>query len=301
MEIRPMFVVGIMLLGSAAAQQPAAPKNSSASPAKAQATAPAKAQPTPAAKLPDAPKSQGGAAFATPKEKASYALGMYFGSLLHRQGITADDVNLDVFQHGLKDSASGDKTLLTEEEERATLQQWQTDMRAEVAAKNKKEGEAFLAANKTKEGVVALPDGLQYKILTPGTGPKPAATDTVACNYRGTFINGTEFDSSAKGGKPVTFPLNGVIKGWTEALQLMPTGSKWQLFIPSDLAYGEPGRGPIPPNSTLVFEVELVSIQPPKTPEAPKASEQPKSPEQPKPNEPAKPSEPPKPPATPKP
>src|SRR5262249_37364518 len=295
MEIRPMFVVGIMLLGSAAAQQPVAPKNPPASPAKAQPAAPAKAQPTPAAKLPEAPKSQGAAAFATPKEKASYALGMYFGTLLHRQGIAAEDVDLDVLQHGLKDAAGGGKTLLTEEEERATLQQWQGELRAQLAAKNKKEGAAFLAANKPKEGVVTLPSGLQYKILTAGTGPKPAATDTVACNYRGTFINGTEFDSSAKSGKPVTFPLNGVIKGWTEALQLMPTGSKWQLFIPPDLAYGEPGRGPIPPNSTLVFEVELVSIEPPKAPEPRKAPEQPKAPEQTKPNEP------PKPPATPKP
>jgi FKBP-type peptidyl-prolyl cis-trans isomerase FklB len=286
MEIRPMFVVGIMLLGSAVAQQPAAPKNP---------PPPAKAQPTPATKLPEAPKSQGSAAFATSKEKASYALGMYFGSVLNRQGVAIDDVDLDVLQHGLKDAAGGGKTLLTEEEERATLQQWQTDMRAQVAAKNKKEGEAFLAANKSKEGVVTLPSGLQYKILSAGSGPKPTATDTVSCNYRGTFIKGTEFDSSAKAGKPVTFPLNGVIKGWTEALQLMPTGSKWQLFIPSDLAYGEQGRGPIPPNSTLIFEVELVSIQPPK------AAEPPKAPEPPKPNEQPKPNEPPKPPATPKP
>lgn len=276
MVIRSMFVVGMVLLGSVAAQQPAP---------KTQPAPAGKAQPTPATKLPEAPaaKTQGSAAFATPKEKASYALGMYFGGLIHRQGVAADDIDVSVLQQGMKDALAGGKTLLTEEEERATLQQWQNDQRAQSAAKNKKEGDAFLAANKSKEGVVTLPSGLQYKILTAGTGPKPAASDTVACNYRGTFINGTEFDSSFKEGQPRTFPVTGVIKGWTEALQLMPTGSKWQLFIPPDLAYGEPGRGPIPPNSALVFEVELVSIQPPKTPEPPKGTEQPKPSEPPKP------------------
>ena len=131
------------------------------------------------------------------------------------------------------------------------------------AAANKTEGEAFLAANKAKEGVVTLPSGLQYKILTAGTGPKPTASDSVVCNYRGTLIDGTEFDSSYKRGKPVTFGVGQVIKGWTEALQLMPVGSKWQLFIPSSLAYGEGGepRGGIGPNATLIFEVELLSIQ----------------------------------------
>jgi FKBP-type peptidyl-prolyl cis-trans isomerase FklB len=118
--------------------------------------------------------------------------------------------------------------------------------------------------------VVTLPSGLQYKVLVAGTGPKPAATDSVVCNYRGTLLDNTEFDSSYKSGQPATFPVSGVIKGWTEALQLMPTGSKWQLFIPSDLAYGERGRAPIEPNATLIFEVELLSIQPkaiqPKTP-----------------------------------
>jgi FKBP-type peptidyl-prolyl cis-trans isomerase len=131
----------------------------------------------------------------------------------------------------------------------------------EASAANKKEGDAFLAANKAKEGVVTLPSGLQYKIITAGTGPKPAATDSVVCNYRGTLIKGTEFDSSYKHGEPVTFTVNGVIKGWTEALQLMPVGSKWQLFIPSDLAYGDRGAGAdIGPGSTLIFEVELLSI-----------------------------------------
>ena len=127
---------------------------------------------------------------------------------------------------------------------------------------NQKEGAAFLAANKTKEGVVTTSSGLQYKVLKQGDGPKPTATDSVVCNYKGTLINGTEFDSSYKRGQPATFPVNGVIKGWTEALQLMPTGSKWQLFVPADLAYGARGAGQdIGPNATLIFEVELLSIQ----------------------------------------
>jgi FKBP-type peptidyl-prolyl cis-trans isomerase FklB len=168
--------------------------------------------------------------------------------------------------------------LLTEEEARAALVAAQNDMRKKVQDKmqqagegNKKEGDAFLAANKTKEGIVTLPSGLQYKILTPGTGPKPTASDTVVCNYRGTLIDGKEFDSSYKRGQPATFAVGGVIKGWTEALQLMPAGSKWQLFIPPDLAYAERGAGAdIGPNATLIFEVELLSIQsksPEKTPD----------------------------------
>ena len=119
-----------------------------------------------------------------------------------------------------------------------------------------------MAGNKTKEGIVTLPSGLQYKIMKEGTGPKPTASDSVVCNYRGTLINGTEFDSSYKRGQPATFPVNGVIKGWTEALQLMPVGSKWQLFVPADLAYGDRGAGAdIGPDATLIFEVELLSIE----------------------------------------
>jgi FKBP-type peptidyl-prolyl cis-trans isomerase len=170
---------------------------------------------------------------------------------------------------GLKDALAGGKTALTEDQARAALMEVQNEMRKKQQAEmqaageaSKKEGDAFLAANKAKEGVVTLPSGLQYKILTQGTGPKPTATDSVVCNYRGTLINGTEFDSSYKRGEPATFPVSGVIKGWTEALQLMPVGSKWQLFVPSDLAYGERSPGPeIAPDSTLIFEVELLSIQ----------------------------------------
>jgi FKBP-type peptidyl-prolyl cis-trans isomerase FklB len=203
----------------------------------------------------------------TPKEKFSYALGMKMGANFKKQQVEVDPV---ILERGLKDALAGGKTLLTDEQAQSALMEVQNEMRQKQMAKMQAEGEAnkkagadFLAANKAKEGVVTLPSGLQYKILTEGTGPKPAATDTVECNYRGTLIDGKEFDSSAKTGKPVSFPVNGVIKGWTEALQLMPVGSKWQLFIPSDLAYGDRGAGAdIGPGATLIFDVELVSIKP---------------------------------------
>jgi FKBP-type peptidyl-prolyl cis-trans isomerase len=187
------------------------------------------------------------------------------------QGLHDKSVPFDpaILARGLKDGLTGGKTLLTDAEAQAVLSEVQTELRKKQDEKthaageaNKKDGDAFLAANKGKEGVVTLPSGLQYKILTAGKGPKPTADDSVVCNYRGTLINGTEFDSSYKRGEPATFPVGGVIKGWTEALQLMPVGSKWQLFVPSDLAYGERGPSPeIGPNSTLIFEVELLSIQ----------------------------------------
>jgi FKBP-type peptidyl-prolyl cis-trans isomerase len=217
-----------------------------------------------------APKTQAGqpdsSPFKTPKEKQSYALGMYIGDNFRRQSVEIDPTT---FQQGMKDAMAGGKTQLTEDEAKSVLMALQQEARAkeeekqkQLAVTNKSEGDAFLAANKSKEGVVTLPDGLQYKILTPGSGPKPALTDTVTVNYKGTLINGKEFDSSYKRGQPATFPVGGVIKGWTEALQLMPVGSKWQLWIPATLAYGEQQRGPdITPNSTLVFEVELLSIQ----------------------------------------
>jgi len=187
---------------------------------------------------------------------------MSIGTGLHRQGVPVDAA---LVARGLRDAMTGAKPLLTDDEMKAVLTQLQGQVREqqqaktiEAAAGNKKIGEVFLAENKTKDGVVTLPSGLQYKVLTAGTGPKPAATDTVSCNYRGTFIDGKEFDSSK--GTPISFGVTGVIKGWTEALQLMPVGSKWQLFIPSDLAYGDGGRPGIPPGSTLLFDVELVSI-----------------------------------------
>ena len=204
----------------------------------------------------------------TQKDKASYAIGMNIGKNLKKDSV---DVDPAVMLRGLKDALAGGKLLLTDEEAKTALTTLQAEVRVKEEAKakaaaveNKKTGEAFLAANKTKEGVVTLPNGLQYKIIKEGTGPKPTAEDTVLCHYRGTLIDNTEFDSSYKRGQPLKIPVGGVIKGWTEAIQLMPAGSKWQLFIPSDLAYGERGApgSPIGPNSALVFEVELISIEP---------------------------------------
>jgi FKBP-type peptidyl-prolyl cis-trans isomerase FklB len=200
------------------------------------------------------------------KEKNSYALGMNIANTVKGQGI---DIDSNAFVQGVKDAMTGGKTLLTDEEMAAVLAVLQTEMNAKAAEKlkvvsdaNKAAGAAFLAENKTKEGVVTLPSGLQYKILTAGTGPKPSLTDVVICNYRGTLLDGKEFDSSYKRGQPAGFPVNRVIKGWTEALQLMPVGSKWQLFIPSELAYADRGAGAdIGPGATLIFEVELISIQ----------------------------------------
>jgi FKBP-type peptidyl-prolyl cis-trans isomerase FklB len=194
----------------------------------------------------------------TEKDRFSYALGMNIAEYLHRIFVGADQVDPALITRGIKDSLTG-KTLFTEQDARATLTEASVNFRKQYEEANK----AFLESNKTKEGVVALPSGLQYKVLQASSGPKPTASDTVECLYRGTFIDGTEFDSSARhGGTPATFPVTGVIKGWTEALQLMPAGSKWQIFVPSELAYGPAGKPPaIAPNSTLIFEVELVSIK----------------------------------------
>jgi FKBP-type peptidyl-prolyl cis-trans isomerase FklB len=270
-----LLAASMMLAGTTLAQQAPAAKTPPATPAKP------KTSTTPAAKARAAtPGTQAPLALKTSKDKFSYALGMNLGANLNRQGV---DVDPTILQRGFKDGLAGGKTLLTEDEARAALLEVQTEIRKKMQEKmqaegdaNKKAGDAFLAANKTKEGVVTLPDGLQYKILKEGSGAKPTTTDSVVCNYRGTLINGTEFDSSYKRGQPATFPVGGVIKGWTEALQLMPVGSKWQLFIPSALAYGEraPG-GEIGPNSTLIFDIELLSIEQKKEEKAPeKAPEQ---------------------------
>ena len=250
-----------MLPCSMAQQTPSAP------PTKAPAATPQKSQQSVAPKSPQtAAKAKAPFTLKTPKDKASYAMGMNIGNGLRKQSV---DIDPAILARGLRDAFSNGKTLLTDEEVRTILTQLQADMRkkqqevAQVAAENnKKQGIAFLEANKTKDGVVTLPSGLQYKVLQEGTGAKPTLTDSVVCNYRGTLLDNTEFDSSYKRGQPITIPVTGVIKGWTEALQLMPVGSKWQLFVPSDLAYGERGAGgPIGPNATLIFEIELVSIQ----------------------------------------
>jgi len=184
--------------------------------------------------------------------------GKKLAEIFQKQSIPFDPA---ILARGMKDGLAGGKTLLTDQEAQAVMDAVRSDVIKKAQATSRKEGDDFLAANKGKEGVVVLPSGLQYKILRAGTGPKPTASDTVVCNYSGTLINGTEFDSSYKRGQPAKFAVTGVIKGWTEALQLMPVGSKWQLFIPSDLAYGESGNQGIAPNSTLIFEIELLSIE----------------------------------------
>jgi FKBP-type peptidyl-prolyl cis-trans isomerase FklB len=200
--------------------------------------------------------------FKTQKEKLSYSIGLNIGANLKSQGIEVDP---QIVAKALADVYAGKKAVMSEAEVQETLTTLQNDMKTKAQAQaddNKKKGDAFLAANGKKPGVVTLPSGLQYKVIKNGTGPKPKSTDSVVANYRGTLLNGTEFDSSYKRNQPATFPLNGIIKGWTEALQLMPVGSKWQLFIPPALAYGERGAGGvIGPNETLIFEVELVSIK----------------------------------------
>jgi FKBP-type peptidyl-prolyl cis-trans isomerase FklB len=256
-----------------AQQTPAATTPAATTPAAPAATTPKAATTAkpPVKKTGTATKSAAAApALTTRKDKFSYALGMNIGNG-YKQGLEKQSVEFDanLIAQGVKDALSGAKMRLTEDEAKAVLTEVQTEVNKErqekmkeASAKNKAGGEGFLAANKSKEGVVTLPSGLQYKILTAGIGPKPTASDQVNCNYRGTLIDGTEFDSSYKSGKPATFGVGQVIKGWTEALQLMPIGSKWQLFIPSSLAYGERGGpgGAIGPNEALIFEVELVSI-----------------------------------------
>ncbi|HEX4646579.1 MAG TPA: FKBP-type peptidyl-prolyl cis-trans isomerase [Verrucomicrobiae bacterium] len=219
---------------------------------------------------PPAEKTDFSKIFKNDAEKISYAIGMNAGNSIKNSLKGVDvDVDVDALAKGIKEAASGGQTLITEEQDREILMTFQGEMRSkqmekrkELGEKNKKEGEEFLAKNKSEAGVTTLPSGLQYKILTEGKGEMAKATDEVTVNYRGTLIDGTEFDSSYKRGKPATFRVTGVIKGWTEALQLMKTGSKWKLFIPSDQAYGERGSGAnIGPNAVLIFEVELVSIQ----------------------------------------
>jgi len=196
------------------------------------------------------------------KDKMSYIIGMDIGNNLKKQSI---DVEPNILAKGVKDALTGGKPLLTEQEIRETMTAFQNEMRVKqevVARKNKEQGDSFLADNKKKEGVKTLQSGLQYKVIKVGVGKKPKLNDYVTTHYRGTLIDGTEFDSSYKRGQPATFQVSGVIPGWTEALQLMETGAKWELFIPPNLAYGERGSGGvIGPNATLIFEIELISIQ----------------------------------------
>jgi len=263
-SIAAISAAGMLLLPGAYAQQSQSPAKPPKTAPTAKSTKPAtpparKTQPTPA-------RGATRSTLTTEKQKDSYALGMNVGRDLSRQPI---DIDVTPFLQGMRDALEKRKSQLTDDEIKAALAQLQSQATTKAEAENKilgeanlKQGEEFLAGNKTKPGVVALPSGLQYKVITAGTGPKPTAADTVVCDYRGTLINGKEFDSSYKRGQPASFPVGGVIKGWTEALQMMSVGSKWELFIPPDLAYGARGAGPdIGPNSTLIFEVELHSIK----------------------------------------
>lgn len=210
-------------------------------------------------------------AFKDDKEKASYAVGIFFGNQIKRSNM---DVDMNVVLGAASDVLAGKDLRLTDAQASETLRAYQQESRRKLAEKNKKEGDAFLEENKKKPDVriasVPLADGktaeLQYKVITEGKGDVPKSNDTVSVNYRGTLINGKEFDSSYKRGQPAKFMVNRVVKGWTAALEMMKVGSKWELYIPSSLAYGDAGNPSIEPGSTLLFEVELVSIEPPPSP-----------------------------------
>jgi FKBP-type peptidyl-prolyl cis-trans isomerase len=287
-----IVAAGLFLAVSTPAQQSPAANSTSTPPAAPAKSSQATGTKTGTSSTPKAKTTPAPLALTTQKDKVSYAIGIGIGKNLKRDSVEVDPA---VLLRGLKDGLGDAKPLLTDEEARGALTQLQTEVRAReeekakvAALENKMKSDAFLSSNKAKQGVVTLPSGLQYKILTAGTGPKPGQDDIVVCNYRGTLVDGTEFDSSYKRGEPIKIPVGQVIKGWTEAIQLMPVGSKWQLFIPSELAYGERGApgSPIGPNSALIFEVELLSIEPkqPKEPakEAPKDQPQSQQKEQPK-------------------
>jgi FKBP-type peptidyl-prolyl cis-trans isomerase len=220
----------------------------------------------PVSKTDSTPKAaeQKAVSLKTEMDKVSYAIGARMGQSFKRQGI---QINAELLMRGIRDALAGREPALTQEQMQQVMTDFQRRMTTQrqerqkvEGAKNLAEGKAFLDANKKKEGVKVLPSGLQYKVIKEGTGKTPAADDKVKTHYRGRLVDGTEFDSSYKRGKPAEFAVRGVIKGWTEALQLMKEGGKWELYIPADLAYGERGRPGIPPSATLIFEIELLEI-----------------------------------------
>ncbi len=195
----------------------------------------------------------------TQTDSLSYSIGIMVASFYKQQGITS--INNDLVNKAIQDKMKGDSTLLNEQQCNQVVMSYIEKVKSEKSAVAKKQGQDFLAANKAKPGVITTASGLQYVVLKEGTGPKPVATDKVKCDYEGKLIDGTVFDSSIKQGKPIEFAVNGVIRGWTEALQLMPVGSQYRLFIPSELAYGDQQMGPdIKPGSTLIFDVTLLDI-----------------------------------------
>jgi FKBP-type peptidyl-prolyl cis-trans isomerase FklB len=237
-SISAISLVAFVVAGAAHAQQPQrAPRGEGVVPAAATEGAPANSL----------------------KERSSYAIGADIGRGLKSQGL---DLDLALVARGLADALTGNKMQMTEKECQAAMVELQQIQMTKIANKNKKDGAAFLAENAKKEGVKTLPSGLQYKVIREGKGATPRAADAVTTHYRGTFLDGAEFDSSYRRNEPATFPVKGVIKGWTEALQLMKVGDKWQLYVPSDLAYGPQGRDEIPPNATLIFDIELLDVKP---------------------------------------
>jgi FKBP-type peptidyl-prolyl cis-trans isomerase FklB len=236
----------------------------------------------PAVRIPPVLSSAGTNVLADDKSRLSYAIGMMFADRWKEQGV---DVNPELVLRGLKDGQSGGPTLMSQQDMRDLINKFQSGlaerqqkMRESLLVKNKAEGEAFLAGNKTQPGVVTLPDGLQYKVLAGGSGESPGDNDIVAVNFRGTFVDGTEWDSSARSGKPLQLNVGQVFRGWSEALKLMKPGAKWQVFIPAELAFGPNGFSPrIPPNATLIIEVELLTIQHPQAQPQQAAAPQPSS------------------------
>jgi len=210
--------------------------------------------------------AEGAKELKTERERLSYALGVEMGNNLEKQGL---DIDAGLLARGITDALTGGTLLLGEAEAREIVMAFQKQLMARqqeaqkaASAKSRAEGDAFLVANAGKPGVVSLPSGLQYKVIVPGSGASPKASDTVSVHYRGRLVDGTEFDSSYKRNEPTSFPVGGVIPGWTEALQLMKVGAKWELYIPAALGYGDRGAaGVIPPGATLIFEVELLAIK----------------------------------------
>ena len=262
-KIYCIVLMGLVVAGAfqslAQAPPPAMPKP--------QVPAVTKTVSKPAVAKPQVAKLVGGVTLlTTPKEKVSYSLGLDLGQNFKNQGF---DIDVKLMARGIEDAWQGSKPLLSEKEIAETMeafrQQYVSKQQARLqilAEKNEKDGEQFLTENKARPGIVTLPSGLQYKEIVAGTGATPKLSDTVTAHYRGTLIDGSEFDSSYKRGEPVTMEVSKVIPGWTEALQLMKVGAKWQLFVPAILAYGRRSPGPeIPPNSTLIFEIELLSIK----------------------------------------
>lgn len=246
--MRKILVSSALLLWTAVSIGQTTKKPTTAAPAKKPATTPAKKPTVAAAPL-----------LKTAKDSMSYAIGMSLANFYKDQGIS--DINTQLVSRALNDALKNQKTLLTEEQMNMSITNYLQQLKKEKSAAARKAGADFLAANKAKAGVVELPSGLQYQVIQEGTGPKPSLTDKVKCHYHGTLIDGTVFDSSVDRGQPIDFPVNGVIRGWIEALQLMPVGSKWKLFIPADLAYGDQQAGAkIAPGSTLIFDVELIEI-----------------------------------------